>query len=605
MGFYSEEIIDEVLSANDIYDVISERVSLKKVGSTYLGLCPFHNENTGSFSVTPRKQMFYCFGCHVGGNVITFIQKYEGKTFPEAVETLAERAGIKLPENSYTNEERAGVSKRSKLLEIYKKAAFFYYNNLYEEEGKQGLMYLKNRGLSDSVIKRFGLGYAKKGGNTLYKYLKEEGYDDEILKISGLISFSEKGSYDKFWNRVIFPIMDRNNRVVAFGGRVMGDGKPKYLNSPETMIFVKSEILYGFNVARTTREDYLLLCEGYMDVIALHNAGFKNAVAALGTAFGEKNATNISKLVKKVVLTFDNDLAGIDATLRAIPILKEKGIRIKVVDMSPYKDPDEFIKNMGRDAYADRIRNATDEFIFRVMQKMKNYDLKVPGDKAEFYDEIAKMLMEYRDDLDRNVYIDEISDRFKINKDDLKQKVKMIARDYKKDVDAKTLSELRKKENLNNPLSMRNKKNEKEEKVHESERMLFTWLIEDVNNYKKISKYIDESDFEGGPYEEVAKVLFSQLKEGVLDVSKILLNFSEEEDAKEIAEIFNTPFRSLLLEDTYTTQDIEKSVNQIVRKIKTDRLENLYKQINADKTGEIAKKYFEENMKIRKMKITL
>ena len=273
--YYAEDLIEEIRSKNDIVDVISGYVRLQKKGSSYFGLCPFHNEKSPSFSVSPGKQMYYCFGCGAGGNVFTFLMEYENFTFQEAVKYLADRCGVELPEQEESEEARKQADLKSQLLEIHKKAAKFYYYQLRQKGGQTAYQYLKGRALSDETIRKFGLGYSSKYNNALYQYLKREGYSDQLLKESGLLTMDERnGAYDKFWNRVMFPIMDSNHRVIGFGGRVMGDAKPKYLNSPETKIFDKSRNLYGLNFARSSRKPNMIICEGYMDVIALHQAGF-------------------------------------------------------------------------------------------------------------------------------------------------------------------------------------------------------------------------------------------------------------------------------------------------------------------------------------------
>ena len=288
---YSDDIIEEVRTRNDIVDVISGYVKLQRKGSSYFGLCPFHNEKSPSFSVSPGKQMYYCFGCGAGGNVYTFLMEYENYSFQEAVKVLAGRAGVKLPEIEYSKEAKELADRRALLLEINKQAAKYFYCKLRTPGGADAMAYLKRRGLSDETIRMFGLGYSDKYNNDLYQFLKKKGYSDELLKDSGLFNVDERhGMYDKFWNRVIYPIMDVNNRVIGFGGRVMGDAKPKYLNSPETKIFDKSRNLYGLNAARTSRRRNLIICEGYMDVISMHQAGFTNAVASLGTALTSQQA---------------------------------------------------------------------------------------------------------------------------------------------------------------------------------------------------------------------------------------------------------------------------------------------------------------------------
>ncbi len=406
---YSDDIIEEVRMKNDIVDVISQYVKLTRKGSSYFGLCPFHNEKTPSFSVTPSKQMYYCFGCGAGGNVYNFIMEYENYSFGEALSHLADRAGVELPKIEYSREAREKAEQRANLLEINKLAAQYFYYQLRREGGKTAYGYLTGRGLSEETIRKFGLGYSDKYSDDLYKYLKGKGYSDELLRESGLFNVDERrGMYDKFWNRVIFPIMDVNNRVIGFGGRVMGDGKPKYLNSPETKIFDKSRNLYGLNVARTTRKNYLILCEGYMDVIAMHQAGFTNAVASLGTALTSGHASLVKRYTKEVLLLYDSDGAGIRAALRAIPILREAGVTSRVVSLKPWKDPDEFIKNEGAEAFEERLNHAMDSFMFRVHIAEQEFAMDAPQGQNQFFERCAGMLLELSDELERNLYIEAI-----------------------------------------------------------------------------------------------------------------------------------------------------------------------------------------------------
>ena len=406
---YSDDIIEEVRMKNDIVDVISQYVKLTRKGSSYFGLCPFHNEKTPSFSVTPSKQMYYCFGCGAGGNVYNFIMEYENYSFGEALSHLADRAGVELPKIEYSREAREKAEQRAALLEINKLAAQYFYYQLRREGGKTAYGYLTGRGLSEETIRKFGLGYSDKYSDDLYKYLKGKGYSDELLRESGLFNVDERrGMYDKFWNRVIFPIMDVNNRVIGFGGRVMGDGKPKYLNSPETKIFDKSRNLYGLNVARTTRKNYLILCEGYMDVIAMHQAGFTNAVASLGTALTSGHASLVKRYTKEVLLLYDSDGAGIRAALRAIPILREAGVTSRVVSLKPWKDPDEFIKNEGAEAFEERLNQAMDSFMFRVHIAEQEFAMDAPQGQNQFFERCAEMLLELSDELERNLYIEAI-----------------------------------------------------------------------------------------------------------------------------------------------------------------------------------------------------
>lgn len=593
--YYSDDLIEEIRSRNDIVDVISSYVKLKKQGATYFGLCPFHNEKSPSFSVTPGKQMYYCFGCGEGGNVYSFIMKYENYSFVEAVKMLADRAGITLPETEYSEEERKRADLRANLLEINKKAAMYFHHQLKSEKGKIGLKYFNERGLDNETIVRFGLGYSTKTSNDLYQYMKTFGYSDDILKESGLFSFSEKGTYDKFWNRVMFPILDINSRVIGFGGRVMGEGEPKYLNSPETKIFEKSRNLYGMNFARISRKPYLLICEGYMDVIALHRAGFTNAVAALGTAFTDQHAMLIKRYVKEVVLTFDSDGAGRKAALRAIPILKRAGIAMKVLDMTPYKDPDEFIKNLGADEYQKRIDNAMNSFIFEIKMMREQYDLDDPHAKAEFYNNVANKLLEFPDELERNVYIEAVSKEFMIPFESLDKMVKKLALSYSGEGYTDRYNENEVNEEIERDL--KKSKKHLEDGVKQAQKILLTWLIEDENIYGKIKDIISEKDFVEPLYYMVAKMLFEQLESGAINPAKILNQFTEEDEHREAAELFNTSLR-----EEMSSQEKEKALNDTVYKVKKNSLD--YASRNAKEVSEL-QEIINEQKKLQKIRIIL
>lgn len=589
--YYSDDLIEEIRSKNDIVDVISSYVKLKKQGATYFGLCPFHNEKSPSFSVTPGKQMYYCFGCGEGGNVYSFIMKYENFTFLEAVKMLADKAGVNLPEEHYSEEERRRADLKATLLEINKKAAMYFHYQLKSEKGVTGLNYFKNRGLDNDMIIRFGLGYSNKTSDDLYRYMKSEKYSDEVLKESGLFSFSEKGTYDKFWNRVMFPIMDVNNRVIGFGGRVMGEGEPKYLNSPETKVFEKSRNLYGMNIARMSKKPYLLICEGYMDVIALHHAGFTNAVAALGTAFTDNHAMLIKRYSKEVILTFDSDGAGKKAARRAIPILKKAGISIKVLDMTPYKDPDEFIKNLGAEEYQKRIDNAVNSFIFEIKMLQVEYDLKDPKGKADFYNNVAEKLLEFPDELERNVYIEAVSNEFMIPQEALEKMVKKLALSYNGKVAGdEEVNEEAKKDAIKAKKSL-------EDGVKQAQKILLTWLVDDAKIYGKIKNIISEEDFIEPFYNTVAKMLFKQLENGEINPAKILNNFTEEEEHRLAAEIFNTTLKGEM-----SVQEMEKAINDTVYKVKKNSLD--YAGKNA-KDIETLQRVIEEQKRLQKIKISL
>ena len=528
---YSDDIIEEVRMKNDIVDVISQYVKLTRKGSSYFGLCPFHNEKTPSFSVTPSKQMYYCFGCGAGGNVYNFIMEYENYSFGEALSHLAGRAGVELPKIEYSREAKEKAEQRAALLEINKLAAQYFYYQLRRESGKTAYGYLLGRGLSEETIRKFGLGYSDKYSDDLYKYLKSKGYSDDLLRESGLFNVDERrGMYDKFWNRVIFPIMDVNNRVIGFGGRVMGDGKPKYLNSPETKIFDKSRNLYGLNVARTTRKNYLILCEGYMDVIAMHQAGFTNAVASLGTALTSGHASLVKRYTKEVLLLYDSDGAGVRAALRAIPILREAGVTSRVVSLKPWKDPDEFIKNEGAEAFEERLNQAMDSFMFRVHIAEQDFAMDAPQGQNQFFERCAEMLLELSDELERNLYIEAIVKeygRYGVGTEDIRKRVNTLAM---KGTPA---------EKRIQPKSGTPENRKKESAADKAQKLMLTWLVNYPGIFEQVEKYISPSDFVVPLYKQVAEMLFEQHKEGEPNPGKLLNAFTDSEEQREVASLFN------------------------------------------------------------------
>ena len=557
MAFYSDELIEEVRSRNDIVDVVGGYVRLQKKGNTYFGLCPFHNEKTGSFSVSPHKQMYYCFGCGAGGNVFTFLMQYENFTFGEAMQTLADKVGVALPKQEMTAAQKQEADRRSKLLEINKEAAKYFYTLLRNPRGQKAYDYFKRRMLSDETMQKFGLGYSDQYSDDLYRYLKSKGYSDDLLKDSGLITYDEvRGGHDKFWNRAMFPIMDVHNHVIGFGGRVMGDGEPKYLNSPETKIFDKSRNLYGLNIARSTRKSQLLLCEGYMDVIALHQAGFDNAVASLGTALTSGHANLLKRYTKEVYLTYDSDGAGVKAALRAIPILKEVGIVTKIINMQPYKDPDEFIKAMGAEEYQRRIDNAENSFLFEIRIMQRNYDMNDPESKTAFYNEIAKKLLGFSEELERNNYIEAVAQKYNIGFEDLRKLVNNLA--MKGGV-------VQKSAQLKSGIH-ENKK--KEDGMKQSQKLLLTWLIEDTRIFSKVSSLISPEDFTEDLYHKVAVMLFDQFKnEGKVNPAKIISSFMDEEEQREVAGLFNAR-----IHEVETQNEMEKALKETIIRVKQNSI---------------------------------
>ena len=584
--YYPEDLVEEVRQRNDIVDVISTYVKLKKTGSNYMGLCPFHNEKSPSFSVSASKQMYHCFGCGVGGNVFTFMMEYENYTFVEALKVLAERSGVSLPEQEYSKEDRKKADLKSRLLEINKEAARYFYYQLKSERGTLAYDYLVNRNLSEETILKFGLGYSNKFSDDLYQYLKSRGYDDAILKESGLVSMDEKrGGYDKFWNRVMFPIMDVNNRVIGFGGRVMGEGTPKYLNSPETKIFDKSRNLYGLNLARISRKKNLIICEGYMDVIALHQAGFNNAVASLGTAFTPLQANLMKRYTDEVLISYDSDEAGTKAALRAIPILKEAGLSTKVINMKPYKDPDEFIKALGTDEFQKRIDQAMNSFYFEIEVLEKNYDLKDPEQKTKFYNEIAKKLLIFTEEIERNNYIEAMASKYHIVYDNLRKLVNRYG------------SQMEMKHNYEEVAKEYKPKKKVEDGIKQSQKILLTWLIEDETLFRLLDGIVSKDDFIEPLYHQVATMLFEQYQnEGQVIPAKIINHFSSKEQQSEVASLFSTP-----LHEDMTKQEKEKALNDTVKKIRKNSLD--YASKHATQIEDL-QKIFKEQADLQKLHIS-
>lgn len=542
--YYPEELVEEVRQKNDIVDVVSGYVRMKQRGANYVGLCPFHNEKTGSFSVSPSRQIFKCFGCGIGGNVFTFIMQYENYTFVEAMKMLAERAGVKLPEAEYDENARRAMNAKARIMELNKDAANYFYFQLRAPQGEVGMRYFKNRELSDETMKKFALGYSNVKSNDLVLYLRSKGYTDKEIVDSGVASFHEKyGLHDKFWNRVMFPIQDINSKVIGFGGRVIGEGEPKYLNSPETVVFDKSRNLYGMNFARTSRKGYLILCEGYMDVIAMHQAGFTEAVASLGTAFTGGQAAILRRYADNIVLAYDSDGAGTKAALRAIDILRNYGMTGKILHLEPYKDPDEFIKNMGQDAFQDRIDQAEDSFSFELRMMEKGYDLKSPESKLKFRKALVEKMYTLSDQFeDIKPFIEMVCDKYHFGYDEMCSSVAS----YGNSSQARISPVRRQEENE----IRKNKK--KDDPVLYNQRVLLTWLAEEPALYQKIQNYISEEDFTEGIYKKAATRLLSDLREGRMPNPGAIMTAlqaseeTDEEEQLEIASLFSTKLTDML-----------------------------------------------------------
>ncbi len=563
--FYSEDLIEEVRSRNDIVDVINSYVSLKKKGNTYTACCPFHNEKTPSFHVSRDKQLYHCFGCGAAGTVYTFLQQYENYTFPEAVEFLADRVGVALPKREMTERERMEADYNSALREVNKMAAGYFYYALRMKDGEPARNYLTDRGLSEDTIRNFGLGYSRMYRDDLYKYLKQKGYSDELLKDSGLVRFDEKhGASDVFWNRVMFPIMDLNGKVIGFGGRVMGDGLPKYVNSQETRIYEKRRHLYGFHLARRSKREGYILCEGYMDVISMHQAGFDNAIASLGTAFTIQQAMLLKRYTDKVYLAYDSDGAGVNAAQKAIPILREVGISVRVINMQPYKDPDEFMKNLGAEEFEKRIAQAESGLMFQVRIAAGNYNQQDPEGRTQFQQEVVKLVSVLKDPLERDNYIAAIANQYFIDKKKLTDSVNRYGKyqiernQYQEAVQAETPQDTRRRERM-------------EERRQQPQKLLLTWLVNyPTQLFPQLREKITPEDFVDEPYHRLAMQLFEQYETtGAVNPALLINQYEDMEEQMRVASVLQT---TLQMEPS--PEDNSLVITEIVQKVKEESIKN-------------------------------
>ena len=598
--YYSENIIEEVRSRNDIVDVIGSYVTLKRRGNSYMACCPFHHEKTPSFHVSRDKQMYHCFGCGVGGNVLTFVMEYENYSFPEAVKMLAERAGVALPEQDYSKEQRQKENYKTVLKEMNKAAAvYFNYMLTKTPSGAHALAYYHERGFSDETIQRFGLGYANVYANDLYMYLKKNGYTDDQMKDSGLVRIDEKkGGQDMFWNRAMVPILDINGKVVGFGGRVLGDGLPKYINTKETAVFDKSHTLFAMNIARRSKRRGIILCEGYMDVIAMHQAGFDNAAASLGTALTMGHATIVKRYTDEVYLAYDSDGAGRKATMKAIGIMREVGIATRVIDLKPYKDPDEFIHNFGKEAFEERIANAVTGIVFEIDSIAAAYNLKDPEEKIRFVKDAAKRLAQLEEPVVRHSYIDAVAEKYNLNPDDLKAivtKYGTIGIASKPEAD-ETFVDVRGTSSQSPPQSREEK--EADAKT-QPQRLLLTWMVGNPYLFQALDGIVTEDDFIDEDYHTVAKKLFDQYKEtGSVNPAAIVNLFEDIEKQRLVAKILQTELDFEIPED-----EKEEAVNELVRKVKIARID--YELANIAANPEKLPQVIAEKGKLAKMHISL
>ncbi len=601
--YYSEELVEQIRQSNDIVDVVSSYVNLKPRGNTFMGLCPFHAEKTPSFSVNRQRQIYHCFGCGAGGNVISFLMEYENLSFQEALKTLADRAGIALPVEGNSAEARREAGKKSQLLAIQKEAAKYYFYQLTGEEGAVCYRYFKGRGLTDETITRFGLGYSKTTINGLYQELKGKGFSDELLRDSGLFIFDEKrGIRDKFWNRAMFPIMDVNNRVIGFGGRVMGEGTPKYLNSPETPVFDKSKNLYGLNYAKKSRENYVLLCEGYMDVIAMHQAGFSNAVASLGTSLTTQQTVLLRRYFDQAILTYDSDDAGVRAALRAIPMLREAGFTVKVLNLKPHKDPDEFIKALGKDAFLERIKQAVGGFFFEVEILERNYQLQDPAEKTKFFREVAKKLLVFTDDLERSNYEEAVARKYGISQEALRKLVNQMGMlSMQREAPRYGASRQPREEFLYETEqagvlpSVNRKKNDG---LLQAQQLLLSWLFAKPALLEKVKDILSPEDFSDPLCRQVAERCFSQFeKEGTLNPAQIVSAFMQEEE--------NGSFVAALQAGEWPEQEVPEQERMLTETVKRIKQASLQRQLEQTSDFALLRQLADQKRGLERLHISL
>ncbi len=589
--FYSDELIEEVRSRNDIVDVIGSYVNLKHKGNSYTACCPFHHEKTPSFHVSRERQMYHCFGCGVGGNVFTFLMEHENYSFPEAVEALAERAGVSLPERTMSKEERKKADERSRIKDMNKVTAGYFHYLLKTEHGSAALSYIKDRGIDDETITKFGLGYSDKYSDDLYKYLRSKGFSDEEMLKAGLIKIDEKyGPSDRFWNRVMYPIIDPNNRVIGFGGRVLGDGLPKYINSQDTPVFDKSRNLYGLNLAKKSKRRGIIFCEGYMDVISMHQAGFDNAVASLGTALTVGQVNLIKRYTDSVYLAYDSDEAGTKAALRALQIMREFEMPARVISLKPYKDPDELIQKEGSEAFERRIDEAVSGIMFEIEILEHNYNQNDPQEKTEFQKEAAKCLSRIIEPLERDNYINSVSEKYNIDSKALKEAVTVYGTNRSDNIDTAVF---RQQERRGSP------DEEKEKQQLKTERVLITWLINDNELIPLIREKLTPDDFADPVYRSVVQMVYDQYAaNSVVQPAVIMNHFQSKEEHEKVSSIIQQDFGVEI-----SASEKSGAITDLVKKIKRKSIQKKIDNAGADLSR--LKQLMDEKKAIEKISLLL
>ncbi len=583
---YSDDIIEEVRFGNDIVEVINSYTPLKQRGSSYIGLCPFHKESTPSFSVSPDKQLYHCFGCGASGTVFNFIMDIENYDFLDTLKYLADRINYQLPSPNQKTDDKL-LEKKKILYDIHKLVAKKFYENLLTPQGDIAREYLDNRKIKQNVRTKFGLGFSLFKKDDIYTFLKEKGYDDNIILESGLVIKSKNNTFfDRFFGRLMFPIIDTQGRVIAFGGRDLTNNKSsaKYLNSPDTPIFNKSYNLYSINIAKNTKNKELILVEGYIDVISLYQIGITNVVAALGTAFNENHIKLLKKYANKVILLFDSDDAGIKATLRAIPILIQNGIYVKVVQIENAKDPDEYIKTFGANNFIKFLNNAKSYISFQIEQKMKEYNLNDAIQKVDFTKEVSNIISSLESPVERDVFIDEASAITGISKDAILQEINLILSNNEKmpKIENKRIN---KKNNIQN------------NKLEEAKQSIMYILATNLNIYNKLKKYINPEDFIDQVYVKFVSLIYEYYENNLpIYPAEITLKFDDIEEQKKISKVFMQKI------DFSNNDNLEKIINDQVKIIKKAYFD---KVILEEKNIEIVQKALKDKKLFENLYINL
>ena len=570
---YSDEIIEEVRSSNDIVDVISQYVTLKRSGRNYFGLCPFHKEKSPSFSVSPDKQIYHCFGCGVGGNVFHFLSKIENITFRESIEELAERAGITLPVLD-SREDTKQMELKTKVYEINALAAQFYHENLYKPSSKIAQEYIKKRKLDNKTLQSFLIGYS---GNfdELYQMLKQKGYTEEQMMASSMIVKSDRGRYlDRFRKRVMFPIQDVRGKIIAFGGRVLDDSKPKYMNSPETIVYSKGRHLFGMNLAKNSGSKKIIIVEGYMDAISLHQRGINNAVASLGTALTEAQGRLLRKYSEQVIIGYDADGAGQAATLRGLEILQNLGCDIRILQIEGAKDPDEFVVKYGPERFNLYVEKAISLIEYKVKMLKKELNIDNANDKIKFLNEIAKLLSKITNELEKEVYVEKIAKEYGISQEAIYAQINKLMYANQKGIkvlEKNTVVPVRKKVEKEEQLSAGTIKREK--------MLIFLLIAPDYDGYHKINESITIEDIQSEQNKKIIKILYEHFRNGDSNTSNCLDWFEDEEDINYLTSIMAEDFEITDMDKClvdvihfYEKERIQKQKNELIKKLESGTL---------------------------------